>query len=145
MYGLWAVQMNRKKITYNKPIYLGFCILELAKWKMYDFYYRYMKNKFGNRAQLNYTDTDSFIYTIFSDDFYDEISPDIDEYFDTSDYQQNNVFNIPLRHKKVIGKVKDENCGKIITEFGGLGPKKYSFTLEDEIEVKRPHGLKVCH
>lgn len=82
------------------------------------------------------------VTAIFSDDFYDEISPDIDEYFDTSDYQQNNVFNIPLRHKKVIGKVKDENCGKIITEFGGLGPKNYSFTLEDEIEVKKATWVK---
>lgn len=138
----WAVQMNQSKIICNKPIYLGFCILELSKWKMYDFHYEYMKKKFGNRVQLNYMDTDSFIYTIFTENFYKEISPDIDEYFDTSDYPPNNIHKIPLKNKKVIGMMKDENCGKIMTEFVGLGPKMYSFTVEDGTEIKKAKGVK---
>ncbi|XP_075157947.1 uncharacterized protein LOC142231214 [Haematobia irritans] len=138
----WAIQMNKTKIVYDKPIYLGFCILELAKWKMYDFHYNFMKEKFGERIQLNYMDTDSFIYTIESEDVYEEIRPHLTTHFDTSEYSEDNPFNFPLVNKKEIGLMKDENCGKIMTEFVGLGPKMYSYTVEDGYEIKKAKGVK---
>lgn len=141
---IWAIQMDKTKLRYNKPIYLGFAVLELAKLKMYEFHYRYMKIKFGDRFQLNYMDTDSFIYTILTDDFYKEIRDDLLKFFDTSDYPENNIFNIPRLNKKELGMMKDENCGKIMKEFVGLGPKMYSFTVENGDEIKKAKGVKKC-
>lgn len=141
---LWAIQMNKTNVTYNKPIYLGFCILELSKYRMYDFFYGYIKKKYGNRATLCYTDTDSFILDIETDDVYEDIKSDIDLQYDTSDYPEDNIYKIPRKNKKIIGMMKDENCGKIMTMFIGLGPKMYSFQVEDGEEVKKAKGVKKC-
>lgn len=141
---LWAVQMGRVNVNYDKPMYLGFCVLELSKWKMYNFHYEYMKPKFDERLSLNYMDTDSFIYSIQSEDFYADIKNDIPAMFDTSEYPENNIFNFPRLNKKVLGLMKDENHGTIMKEFVGLGPKLYSFTVEDGREVKKAKGVKNC-
>lgn len=137
-----AVQLNRVKTCYDKPIYLGFTILETSKYLMYDFHYSYMKPKYKQNLILNYMDTDSFIYTIFTNDFYDDIRKDVNAYFDTSDYDINNPFNIPCVNKKVVGLMKDENCGRIMCEFIGLRPKMYSIdTLESKV-IKKAKGVK---
>jgi len=66
--------MKRLNVLYNKPLYLGFAVLDLSKLKMYDFHYNYIKPKYNENVQLNYMDTDSFIYTINTEDFYkDEV------------------------------------------------------------------------
>ena len=62
---LVAIQMNKTQITYDKPIYLGFCVLDLSKSHMYNFHYDYMKKKYGINAKLLYMDTDSLTYRIF--------------------------------------------------------------------------------
>lgn len=86
-----AIQLNRIKTFYNKPIYLGFCILEISKWLMYNFHYEYMKPKYKKNLLLNYMDTDSFIYTIHTDDFYlDILENDVYTNFDTSEYSPDN-------------------------------------------------------
>lgn len=138
-----AIELNKNHSTYNKPIYLGFCILELSKWKMYDFHYDYMLPKYDSRVELNYMDTDSFIYTINTDDFYKDIAIDIDSRFDTSDYDVNNQFNIPQKNKKVLGMMKDENSGIIMREFIGLRSKMYSYITENMKEVKKAKGIKI--
>ncbi|XP_059217627.1 uncharacterized protein LOC131994766 [Stomoxys calcitrans] len=140
----WAVQMDRTKVIYDKPIYVGFCILEIAKLIMYDFHYNYMKKKFGERCQLNYMDTDSFIYTISSEDFYAEIKDDVEKYFDTSNYDANNPFGFPLKNKKEMGYMKDENGGTLMSEFVGLGPKMYSYKLDEGSEINKAKGVKKC-
>lgn len=141
-----AIQSNKTYTIYNKPIYLGYTILELSKWKMYDFHYDYMIPKYKEDIKLNYMDTDSFIYTIKTDDFYKDIINDIDERFDTSEYSVNNTFNIPLKNKKILGMMKDENNGIIMREFVGLRSKMYSFLRDDSIECKKAKGVKknVC-
>jgi len=141
---LAALVLKTEQICYNKPIYVGFTVLELSKLKMYDFHYAYMLPKFGKRLALNYMDTDSFIYTIETNDFYNEILPDIAEKFDTSDYPIDNQFNIPLKNKKVLGMMKDELKGKIIEEFIGLRSKMYSIKIQDDKDIKKSKGVRTC-
>jgi hypothetical protein len=83
---LVAVHMNKTKITYNKPIYLGMSILDISKTLMYDFHYNTIKPMYGDRAKLLFTDTDSLCYEIKTDDFYKDIADIVETKFDTSEY-----------------------------------------------------------
>ena len=83
---LIAIHMKKTKVYYNKPIYLGMSILDLSKNLMYHFHYNFMKNKYGDNAKLLFTDTDSLMYEIETEDFYADIADDIDSWFDTSDF-----------------------------------------------------------
>lgn len=119
-----AIELNRVNTFYDKPLHLGFCILELSKWVMYDLCYDFLKQRFGNSFCLNYMDTDSFILTFYGVNLFKDISTeDLKMRFDTSDFQPDNRDGIPLVNKKEIGIMKDENGGKIMTEFIGLKPK----------------------
>ena len=90
-----------------------------------------------------FTDTDSFLYLIHTDDFYKDISRDIKKKFDTSDYPSNHPSGILTGvNKKVIGMFKDEVAGKQITCFVGLRPKLYSFRIEEDKEVRKCKGIK---
>jgi hypothetical protein len=137
---LIAVHMKKTKLFYNKPIYLGMSILDLSKTLMYDFFYNYMKKKYGQNAKLLYIDTDSLILEIKTDDFYADIAADTETRFDTSDYSKDHPL-YSSRNKKVIGMFKDEACGKQIEEFVGLRAKLYSFTVSGE-EHKKCKGVK---
>ena len=138
-----AIQMNRLKTVYNKPIYIGFTVLELSKLKMYDFHYDYMLPKFKENLTLNYMDTDSFIYTIKTEDFYNDIRNDIDLQYDTSDYPIDNIFNFPILNRKRLGFMKDECNGKIMKEFIGLRSKMYSYKIDDQNDdIKKAKGVK---
>ena len=140
---LISVHMKKTSLTMNKPVYLGMCILELSKTVMFDFHYNYMKPKYGNKTKLLFTDTDSFLYEIQTEDFYKDISGDVRDRFDTSEYPENHPSGIPTGiNKKVLGKFKDEVAGKIIKEFVGLRAKLYSFKMEDGAENKRCKGIK---
>ena len=143
---LIAVHMKRTKLVYNKPIYLGICILDLSKTLMFEFHYDYIKNKYSDRAKLLMTDTDSLIYEIKTDDFYNDISKDVESKFDTSEFNKDHLavndfgFKVGV-NKKVIGMFKDETGGKQIEEFVGLRSKLYSYKLYDK-EHKRCKGVK---
>ena len=129
-------KMKKVKVKMNKPISLGLCILEISKIIMYEFWYDYAKNKYGNKARLCYMDTDSFVINIKTNDFYEDISQDVNERFDTSNY----TFDRPLPkgiNKKVIGLMKDELGGGIITEFVALRPKTYSYITNNFTELKK--------
>ena len=140
---LVSVHMKKTSLTMNKPVYLGMCILDLSKTIMYDFHYQYIKPKYGEKAKLLFTDTDSLMYEIETEDFYKDISKDVKDRFDTSDYPENHPSGIPTGiNKKVLGMFKDEAAGKIIKEFVGLRAKLYSFIMEDGKENKRCKGVK---
>ena len=140
---LIAVHMKRTEVYFNKPVYVGQAILDLSKTLMFDFHYNYIKKKYRHGAELMFTDTDSLLYQIHTDDFYHDISHDILEKFDTSDYPPDHPSGIPTGvNKKVIGMFKDEVAGKQITHFIGLRPKLYTFKIEDGNTTKKCKGIK---
>ena len=140
---LSIIEMKKVKVKMKKPIYLGLSILEISKTIMYEFWYDYMKKKYGNMVKLCYMDTDSLIMNIKTKDFYKDIAQDVEERFDTSNYDVDR----PLpkgKNKKVIGLMKDELGGGIITEFVALKPKTYSYMTDEFIEMKKANGTKKC-
>ena len=137
--------MKKTEVYFNKPIYVGQAILDLSKTLMFDFHYNYIREKYNNKAELLFTDTDSLMYLIQTDDFYSDIKKDIKGKFDTSDYPENHPSGIKSGvNKKVIGRFKDETAGKQITHFVGLRPKLYTFKVEDKGETQKAKGVKGC-
>ena len=140
---LSIIEMKKTKVKMNKLIYLSLSILEISKILMYEFWYDYMKPKYGNNIKLCYMDTDSFKVNIKMNDFYEDIADDVENRFDTSNYEVNRL--LPMgKNKKVIGLMKDELGGKIIMEFVTLRPKTYSFLTDDGKEDKKAKGTKKC-
>ena len=102
-----------------------------------------MKSKYDNKVKLCYIDTDSFIINIKTNDFYEDIASDVENRFDTSNYEVNRP--LPMgKNKKVIGLMKDELGGKVIAEFATLRPIRYSFLTDDGKEDKKAKGTKKC-
>ena len=138
---LSIIEMKKTKIKMNKPIYLGLSILDISKILMYEFWYDYMKPKYGNDVKLCYMDTDSFVMNIKTEDFYKDIANEIDKRFDTSNYEVDGP--LPTgKNKKVIGLMKDELGGRIMTEFITLRPKAYIYLTDDSKEDKKAKGTK---
>ena len=125
---LVALHMKNNFLKLDKPSYVGMCILDLSKVLMYDFHYNFIKAKYGDRARLLFTDTDSLCYIILTDDVYKDLYNHKD-IFDNSDYSKSSKFYFD-ENKKVIGKFKDEAAGNPITSFVGLKPKMYSYLVE---------------
>ena len=135
--------MKKTKVKMNKSVYLALSILESSKTLTYEFWYDYMKPKYGDNVKLCYMDTDSFIMHIKTEDFYEDIANDVEERFDTSNYK----INRPLptgKSKKVIGLMKDELAGKIMMEFVALRPKDYSSLMHNGGGDKEAKGTKKC-
>ena len=127
----------------NKPLYLGLSILEISKTLMYEFWYDYMKPKYNNDVKLCYMDTAGFIMNIKTNYFYEDIASDVENRFDTSNYEVNRP--LPTgKNKKIIGLMKDELGGRIITEFVTLRPKTYSFFTDDGKKDTKAKGTKKC-
>ena len=100
-----------------------------------------MQPKYGDNLRLCYTDTDSFIFHVKTEDFYKDIANDLEKRFDTSNYE----VNIPLptgKSKKVIGLMKNELGGKIMTKFAAPRAKTYSYLMDDDSEAKRQKEQK---
>ena len=140
---LIAIHMKKTSLTMNKPTYLGMCILDLSKTIMYDFHYNYIKPKYGDKAKLLFTDTDSFMYEIETEDFYKDIGIDVKDRFDTSEYPHSHASGIPTGcNKKVLGMFKNEVAGRCIEEFIGLRAKLYSYKMFEGEENKKCKELR---
>ena len=140
---LMGCEMAKIKVVMNKPVYLGQAILDLSKIVMYEFHYDYMIPKYGDRLKLCYMDVDSLVFHIRTEDFYADMADDIPARFDTSGYCLNRPLPVGL-NKKVIGLMKDELGGAIMTEFVALRPKLYSYKKLDGSEDKKCKGIKKC-
>ena len=115
------MEMKKTEVKMNKPVYLGQAILDISKTLMYEFWYDYIKPKYGDKARLCYMDTDSFVMHIKTEDFYKDISNDVERWFDTSNYDAKD--NRPLK----IGKKNKKEIGM----FCALREKAYSFLIDD--------------
>ena len=139
-------EMGKIKVVMTKPVYLSQAILDLSKIVMYEFHYDYMVPKYGlEKLKLFHMDTDSLVYDIKTEDFYEDIANDVEARFDTSGYSKTDFRPLPIGlNKKVIGLMKDELGGKIMTEFVALRPKLYSYKVLDGLEDKKCKGIKKC-
>ena len=144
---LLVMETKKTEVKMNKPIYLEQAVLDLSKTLMFDFWYGYLKPMYGDKIRLCYTDTDSFIMYIKTDDFYKDISADVDKWFDTSNSNKND--NRPLeigKNKKVLGTFKDVIGGKIMTKFVALRAKTYLFLIDEytDKDYEKLKEKKVC-
>ncbi|KAL9972954.1 hypothetical protein ACROYT_G019355 [Oculina patagonica] len=139
---LVGIAMRKSKLFLNKPVYTGMTILDVSKLCMYDFYYNHLKKEYGERCELLYTDTDSLLLEIETEDVYADMAENIDKY-DTSDYPKDHSL-FSTKNKKVLGKMKDECAGKLISECVCLRPKMYSIMTEDKKNIKKAKGVKEC-
>lgn len=124
----------------KKPIYVGMSVLDLSKQLMYSFYYLSLKEQYGDRVRMLYTDTDSLILEMQTKDLYGDMSvtPEVFDLYDTSNFPPDHpIFS--NANKKVVGKFKDELGGRAIYEFVGLRSKMYAY--EGEASGMRAKGV----
>jgi hypothetical protein len=140
------VNRYKKKIKLDRPIYAGFAVLEYSKLHMQKFHYDYIKAKYGDKAKLLFTDTDSLAYHIETNDLYQDMYDNKEE-FDLSNYidkDKNERKFYCDKNKAIIGKFKDETAGVPITEFVGLASKTYSLKTDDGKQKATAKGVKKC-
>ncbi|KYN09798.1 hypothetical protein ALC57_18080, partial [Trachymyrmex cornetzi] len=138
---LIAIELRKLEVKFDKPIYMGMCILDISKTCLYKFHHEYMAPVFREKCKIMYTNTDSLIYHVECDDIYDVMKRDINR-FDTNDYAVDNAYSIPFANKKVPGLMKDENNGAIMTEFVGLRAKMYALRVQGKKDTKKVKGIK---
>ena len=137
--GAIATEKEKRRINLNKPIYVGTTILDLSKILMRDFHYNYIKNKYGDNAEMLLTDSDSLMYKIETENVYKDFYKN-KKLFDISNYPRdskgcNNSNNL------VIGKMKDETCGMPLKGFVRLKSKMCTFKTEDNHESIKAKGI----
>ena len=132
------IHMHKTKLVLNKPVYTGMTILENSKVLMYEFFYNHMKAKYGNKCRLVYTDTDSLIMDIETEDVYKDIQ-ETPWVYDTSNYPKEHPL-YSAENKKALGKMKDECGGDAIQEVVAVRPKMYSVLSKKSI--RKAKGVK---
>lgn len=137
---LAAIKMGKTHVVYNRPMIVGMCILDLSKVLMYDFHYNVIQKRYGDKAKLCFTDTDSLTYHIQTEDVYADMKDNI-ELYDTSDYPAEHAC-YSTSNKKVIGKFKDETNASPIHEFVGLRAKMYSILKDEDTNKATAKGIK---
>jgi len=134
-----VMEMEKKTVELNKPIYAGFSILDFSKLHMYKFHYEVMKNKYQENIKLLMTDTDSLVYEVKTEDIYEDMNS-MSDYFDMSEYPKDSKY-YNGKNKKVIGKFKDEVSNDYISEFIGIRSKTYSFIKNNDEISKKLKGV----
>ena len=132
--------MRKTKLVLNRPVYTGMTILENSKILMYDFFYNQLKARYGENCGLVYTDTDSLILDIQTEDVYEDMKQESWMY-DTSNYPKDHQLYSDT-NKKVLGKMKDECGGDVIEEVVAVRSKMYSVLSKKNI--KKAKGVKKC-
>ena len=142
---LLDIEMKKTKVKMNKPAYLGMSILDISKRLMYEFWYDYIKPNYGDRTKLLSMDTYSFVIYIITDDIFEDIADDVEKWFDTSNYDQNDKTPLAIgKNKKSIGFFKDELAGKIIIEIIAVKPKTWTYLRNDNSAHEKAKGTKNC-
>ena len=131
---LVGIDMHKSRLLLNKPVYTGMTILDKSKILMYDFFYNHLKKQYGEKCELLYTDTDSLLLDIKTEDVYKDIERN-KSFYDTSDYPEDHPLFSKV-NKKVLGKMKDECEGIPISEYVGLRSKMYSIMTEGKSEQR---------
>ena len=131
---LAGIHMHKTKLFLNKPMYTGMTILENSKLLMYDMFYGHLKAKYGPRCELIYTDTDSLLFDIPTEDIYEDMAEDIHLY-DKSNYPKEHLLYSGT-NKKVLEKMKDECKGRALGEVVALRPKMYTVQQAKKISGK---------
>ena len=127
---LCAIHLEKTKVYLNKPIYVGFAVLELSKLHMYKFYYDKLKPKFKSGINILYCDTDAFVLHIKTGNLVKDIQ-DMKSEFDFSDYPKQHILQ-DNSNKKVVGKFKDELNGSVMSKFISLRSKMYAFKVAEK-------------
>ena len=144
-HNLMAIEIKKTREKMTKLLYLGMSILDISEILMYEFRYDYIMPKYGDRAKCWYTDTDSFIIYIKTEYFFEDISNNVEKWFDMSNYNKKDEIPLPIgKNKKVPGLFKDESGGKIMKEFVALRAKAYSYLDDDGNEHKKSKSRKRC-
>ena len=135
--------MKKTRIKMTKPLHLGMPILDISKILMYKFCYDYISPKYRDKAKLCYTDTDSFLIPIKTEDFFEDITNDVEKWLDISNYDKIDKRSLPIvKNQKVPGLSKDELGGTIIIEIVAIRPKTYAYLTGDGNEHKKAKGTK---
>jgi len=135
-----SLHFQKEKIKFDKPIYVRFSILDISKTYIYNFHYDIMKNKYGKKLSLLYTDTDSLIYRIETNNFFNDLKFDLLDHFDALNFPINH-FCFSNKHKNIPGYFKDELKSEIMTQFVTLRPKLYAYTVSG-VKYKKAKGVK---
>ena len=131
-----AIEMKKTKVYMNKPVYVGQAVLDLSKTLMYEFWYDYIKPKYGDKVKLCYMDTDSFIFYVETDDFYKDIMSDLEKWHDTTKLDKKLNRSIPIRiNAGIIGKFKGDLTGEVMTEFVALASKIIMINVIRKLKV----------
>ena len=140
---LLAIEMRKTQILLNRPVYLRLSILDLSKTVMYEFWYDYVKPKYGGNAKFCYMNRVSFIVYVKTNNIYKDFAEDVETRSDTSNFELDN--SLPKgKNKKVIGLMKDELRGQIMEGFVKLRAKIYSYLKDDNEEDKKAQDTKKC-
>ena len=140
---LLVIEMRKAQVLMNKLAYLGLPILDLSETVVYEFWYDYVKPKYGENAKFCYMDTDNFIFYVKTDDIYKDIAKNVETRFDTSNFE----IDRPLpkgKNNNLTEVMKDELCGQVIKEFVRLITKTYSYLKDNNDEDKKAKGTKNC-
>ena len=159
---LVAIHKKKTEVFFNKPIYVGQAILDLSKTHMFDFHYNYIRDNYGDKAELLFTDTDSLVYLIQTEDFFEDIKKDIKKKNLTHNFPEVHPSGIKAGlNEKEVGIFKLDTGANQIIIFIGLRPKLYTYKVETkykkdkkdnvikEIELKeellsKAKGVKKC-
>ena len=135
-----AIQIHKSRLALNRPVFVGMSILDLSKHLMYDIYYNLLRGQYVDRCQLLYTDTDSLLLEVQTEDVFRDMASHA-ELYDTSDYLKEHPLH-SIANKKVLGKMKEECAGRPIAEYVSLRPKMYSILEAGEGNIKKAKGVK---